>query len=297
MTMRWHALTFCLVGLAHALQAQRVQVGLVDSVVGPGVGLRITRESTPERLLVLHPLYAGDSVSASDDSTRVRVVLHGRAPLWLCGTKVRVSGCLTGLRIGTTARAGGTRRALADLLNNTVGRLFIAERSDRQALAVSRGAPPIEIPLLRGKQELVAGQRDLEIAWSGGTAPYRVRILRRDGSEVRSEPSLAGELTSFRQVDLLPGAYSLEISDSDGQIHNASFSAVAAENAPAMPPLDGYQELSGSAQVVVRAMWLADQDDGQWLWEAYLRLGATRVTDLTERARMALASGTYPPGR
>jgi hypothetical protein len=157
-------------------------------------------------------------------------------------------------------------------------RLGILADSDAHldAIAASRGgddcqrradAGPIRVPLLAARASLVAGVRDLPLAWHGGCQPFTVEL--RDASQrlLRRE-SVARRQVRLDAVPFVPGRYSITIAGATNQRFSAPLEVVAA--GPELPA-----DIAGDSSplgVIGQAAWLAERDEGRWRFEAFERL-------------------------
>jgi hypothetical protein len=126
---------------------------------------------------------------------------------------------------------------------------------------------PIDVPILVPGARVVAGQRDLPLAWHGGCPPFVVKVLSGADSVVLRE-SIDGWQVRLDDVPLAVGRYTLLITDAAGRRYQGSLEAVAA--GPVLPPelLADTSPLSVTAQ----AVWLARQDGGRWRLDSFERL-------------------------
>lgn len=128
-------------------------------------------------------------------------------------------------------------------------------------------AAAIEVPILGSGASIVAGQRDLPLAWRGGCKPYTLSILTGTRALARRESVNEGRVR-LDGLPLTPGRYTVQIVDSRGERYEAPLEAVAA--GPVPPP-----ELAADASplgVVAQAVWFAEQDGGRWRLESFERL-------------------------
>jgi hypothetical protein len=132
------------------------------------------------------------------------------------------------------------------------------------ASAITRGVTfckqqPILVPVLPEGALVKAGERGLSLAWTGGCPPYSLE-LKSDHGTVGLESQLPSREFRFENVSLIPGPYSVTITDNAGMKATASFTARI--DAPAWPgPLATDTSHIGN---VARALWLADVDQGVW---------------------------------
>lgn len=126
---------------------------------------------------------------------------------------------------------------------------------------------PIQVPILVPGARVVAGERDLPLAWHGGCPPFVVKVLSGASSLVHRE-SIEGWQVRLDDVPLIVGTYAVVVTDVTGRQLNATLEAV--KTGPAMPP-----ELAADGSnlgITAQAVWLAGQDGGRWRLESFERL-------------------------
>ena len=123
---------------------------------------------------------------------------------------------------------------------------------------------PIDVPILVPGAKVVAGQRDLPLAWHGGCPPFVVKVLSGANSLVHRE-SIEGWQVRLDDVPLTVGSYSIEITDAAGRRYEGSLEAVA--KGPAMPP--DLAEDTSQLGITAQAVWLARQDGGRWRLDSF----------------------------
>ena len=278
------------------LSAQRVEYGLIDSIAGKPAGWIHRGNGDSTVLALLLPIYGGDSLAVAPGS-RVRIRTHGGDPVWACGSGAVRRDCLPSrIPAQPPRRGGGTVAAAFEALGRPVLDLFRRGRWERQVGAYIRGdGDPLSIPLLDALPWLSAGRRRLELAWRGGKAPYTVRLVelerRREAGRL---DRVVDSSASFSSTRLEPGEWMIELIDAERQVIQRTFRVSPAAEVP-RPPEAALQGWSGAARSIVTAVWLAEQDNGRWAWEAYQSLGALARTDETAaRVRRELAAGRIP---
>lgn len=138
------------------------------------------------------------------------------------------------------------------------------------SLVTRSDSPPIVLPLAPTMPvRLMAGERPLNLAWTGGAPPFQVRLLPENEETVLlDQQNIPTRHFQTPLLELAPGAYQLIISD---QNHQAEI-AVEMVAASALPTPVGLTlpTDTDSAHGIVYAVWLTAQDDS-WLLEAYQR--------------------------
>jgi hypothetical protein len=122
---------------------------------------------------------------------------------------------------------------------------------------------PIRVPILRVRSHVTAGVQSLAIGWYGGCPPFDVS-LESPTRVVARASSLTKRFQQFSDVDLVVGAYRVQIQDKAGVSVNHVL-AVVAEGPPS--PTE-FTKNNATAGVLARALWLADVDGGAWRLES-----------------------------
>ncbi len=219
-------------------------------------------ESVPVRIGMV--VVAGDSVTLENATQSVTVQLAG-------GEVARFKG--PGRFVVPNGRLLGSLAAVFDSLPE----LF----NDRQGItgaAISRGVeecgmagyqvPPITVPGLPPGSRVVAGQRDLLIAWHGGCPPFAVE-LRSGASSLARRDSIDEWQVSLDGLELAIGRHTVLVADATGRHWEGALEAVAQRPAiPADVAADS-SNLGRNAQ----AICIARLDEGRWRQEgiAWLR--------------------------
>jgi hypothetical protein len=142
-----------------------------------------------------------------------------------------------------------------------------ASRGGEKCGAAGETVAPIVVPILVPGARIVAGTRDLPLAWRGGCAPFVVKVLSGNKSLVYRE-SIDGRQMRLDDVPLAVGRYQITINDATGQKFDATLESVA--TGPLLPA-DVAADTT-SLGTVAQAVWLAEHDGGQWRLESFERL-------------------------
>jgi hypothetical protein len=142
-----------------------------------------------------------------------------------------------------------------------------ASRGGEPCAAEGEAVPAIEVPILVPGARIVAGERDLPLAWRGGCAPFVVAVLAGGQTLVHRE-SIEGRQVRLDDVPLPPGRYSVVITDAQDRRFEGALEATGA--GPALPADVGRD--TSPLGVVAQALWLAEHQDGRWRLESFERL-------------------------
>jgi hypothetical protein len=139
----------------------------------------------------------------------------------------------------------------------------------------------IAIPLIDKPLALmVAGRRDLRMAWFGGAPPFRVRLFSASSTVVGELDSVPDRVVTLRDLDLAPGVYYFEVG-CEHATHGSSFRVDPPEALPRMSGTDlnalAQTAESDELKETLRAGWLSQQENGAWALQAYQDLA--RVPD------------------
>ncbi|MBU4264326.1 MAG: hypothetical protein KKC76_20955 [Proteobacteria bacterium] len=142
------------------------------------------------------------------------------------------------------------------------------------SLAVRGTCSRLFMPLAaRSGSRLVAGTRDLYLAWYGGNPPYGMQI--RTATSPRPIVERTGLDVPRIRVDglsLEPGDYDIEVTDADNKSIIRSCKVVPRVALPTSPAEAFIGEKGGTDRLLcdtIYAAWLSQQDDGAWMLEAY----------------------------
>jgi uncharacterized lipoprotein YbaY len=142
-----------------------------------------------------------------------------------------------------------------------------ASRGGEKCATEGETVKAIEVPILVPGARVVAGERDLPLAWRGGCAPFIVTLLT-GGQALVDRESIEGRQVRLDDVALPPGRYSVVITDAAGRKFETTLEATG--EGPPLPV-----ELAAdttSLGVIAQAVWLAEHDGGRWRLESFERL-------------------------
>jgi hypothetical protein len=267
-------------GVALAVQAGAMlllasPVPAVDADDEPGVGVVAEYRPSSEHFLFTRaprgetvPVRIGTVVMAGD-----RVTLPAGATLVIQLASGRTSR-LEGPKTHTIENTGPLGKVWA-FLGDIPGVFddefrqegLAASRGNEQCAAEGEIVPAIDVPILVPGARIVAGNRDLPLAWRGGCAPFVVTVLA-GGQALLDRESIEGRQVRLDDVPLAPGRYSVVITDAGGRRFEGALEATG--EGPALPA-----ELASdtsSLGVVAQAVWLAEHERGRWRLESFERL-------------------------
>ena len=158
----------------------------------------------------------------------------------------------------------------------------------------SRTRPPIIPALVGDRSEIAGGERALYLAWSGGDAPFSIRIERHgDDASIAALQNVSTRSATLPSVHFAPGRYVVVITDGRGRVlRDEQLHVVDAQSVPPFPPdLDG-AAIAKDAKRLYYADFLAGYGDGRFCLEALQQ--AASISPRTAAAREWLSGWTGP---
>jgi hypothetical protein len=302
-TLRAALVAAALASAASAQAADPPRAGHIDNFEGPPGSFVLLRgpADAPRKMPVERymKLFAGDEIRIEDSAARMWVVLGDGQVRELPEAADRLS---------FKVPAGGSVPTVVDnLLGWATGwmtRLFETNPAPQRANAAIRGgasdkpAGPLAAPLVTGPgAHAVRAGTTIFLGWSGGEAPYQMRILSANRDRVLLRDDALdlpqGRIPGER---LAPGAYIVDIQDFLGTRIEGKFQVLARNaSVPTLADLEGSQ-LPAPTRATLGAIWLASQDNGAWTLEAYQSVAILPEEYTPARlVRDALAAGTPLP--
>jgi hypothetical protein len=257
-------------------------VGVVERICAGTSGSFVPRPDG--KLLPLADVRSGDEIAIANKGGCLWVRLFNNETMSLTKgddttLEVSYSDGRTETVQGTYAvpdRSPGAPGLLGNLFDVLAGMVTRQFNYDRQAvIAAVRGEEPLDLPLLWSDENyVVAGSRALALSWVGGEAPFAVEIGPEAGPPAIAKAGVTDRGLGPVLVDLTPGPWRLAIHDATGETVEGALTVVPTSELPAAPPDQGLEDLPEALREAAYAAWLAEQDDGRWMYEAYLRAGA-----------------------
>jgi hypothetical protein len=272
------------------------EVGLVREYSSQK-NVSIRRAGKILNLLILEALLENDELILQEAQSRVVIQFFDEEMVTVCHPENRDQACQVREKYyrihghPSPTLAENVRRWMSDWL--TMGHESLREvdasvRSGETELA-------LQIPLLaRPDARMSDGHKQFHLAWLGGRAPYSVH-LRCPGDETPPFNLSAPSSRLVADVVLQPGNYAIDISDAAGESVKGRFRVIGAEEVPHFPEdvvgLDAQKEVAN----LYLSIWLASQQDGRWVLEAYQLASERLQNDPTGVLLLEmLASGRKP---
>lgn len=270
----WIGLVCCALS---PLFAHAQDLGWIDGIEGDANAATLIRQGKSVPLRPYVQLLAGDQIVIT--STRTAVLLNTAE-----GTTQRI----TTERSPFSIRPTGSTPTVSGNILKWVSGLFAGDQNKNAPQALSamstRGAdaPPLSVPYLSKRFMLLAGKRPLYLSWSGGTAPYRVKLIRlSDMKDVFDVGEIRERSTITPTSELVEGEYLLEIIDATQTAYEESIRVVAPTRQPAFPDPQALAQLPENSARLVKASWLGSTENGRWVIEAMQQLHALAVSTPT----------------
>jgi hypothetical protein len=266
------ALSLLLVGAyAHA-----EEIGWVDSISGPVGGIEILRQGKVEPLRVFLTLHDGDQIVVTNAAAAIVVGLGE-------GKSMRVDSTKTPF---TLKKTGATPSIPGNLLKWMGGLLDTkASKSNASSLASmsTRGKDDggqLVVPYLAKRFFVAATTRPMYFSWAGGTPPFEIQLKRQsDGVVLYKQEAIKDRKVTTPVLELAPGDYSLEISDSAKTSYEDFLQAVPGGAIPKRPDTPETRNLSPQTSALMGSLWLASVENGRWIVETIQQLALQAKTN------------------
>jgi hypothetical protein len=258
------AVTLMLTATIGAQAAGDEAVGVVAAYRPTGDRFSFTRpphnEAVPVRIGTV--VMAGDQITLPARASLVIQLEGGRTSELGPGEHtIRDTGAIGRIK-------AAVYRSISGVFDDEYRREGLAgSRGNEQCAAEGHAVPAIEVPILAPDAQIVAGDRDLPLAWRGGCAPFVVTVLA-GGQKLVHRESIEGRQIRLDDVPLVPGRYVVAITDADGRRFEGPLEAV--RQGPALPTEIAAD--TSSLGVTAQAIWLAQHQDGRWRLESFERL-------------------------
>jgi hypothetical protein len=262
-----------------------IDIGWIDRIQGNVANIQIIREG--KRIDAAHylPIQKGDQISVSHAGTKVVLALANGQQLMVDSNHPR-----------TALPSGEVPSVVSNLLDWMVSLSGEGAKRPKIVVASTRNSGAsgrLAIPMIKDETTLVSGERDLALAWQGGTPPYEVKLVRRDDRRVALEVSGLDTPQLVRNIHIAPGIHELIVGDATGATWREKLIAVSEISLPEVPR--AFASLPPNLSQTLGVAWLAGVDDGKWILEAYTRVATTPSLDETSKALMrALEAGEAP---
>lgn len=234
----------------------------------------------------LMSLEPGDVIDFSEDTDWIELHLEKQGEFYVCKSEKtgrpcdeRPSFIVPKTKPGLTV----ADRVVGWLGGNFSNWIEARQNTTAQEAVPNRGGA-ISIPLLATQPaRLVEGKRKICLAWTGGSEPFRLRIVNgATQTRLLDADRQSGQSWCSQQIDLKQGLYHLFLAGGDYD-YEADFLVVGEKEVPAMPPA-ALTGLDSQLQQTLEAAWLSAQGDGIWQWEAYSRVVPLCDTDRAAEA-------------
>lgn len=258
-----------------ATPAIALDAGWIDHFEGQPVNYLIKRGQAiiPTKLFTV--LQVGDEISVTEKQQIITLNLQG-------GTEfVQVTSKNSPFQISDAHQ-------VPERLNNlwTLTRQYLNEWQKFTQSVISDENPTVSepskklvMPLLanvKSTAHLIAGKRPLYLQWAGGQSPYQVMVLKRHNRLLSNTSTMS--LIKTESIDFQAGqSYKIMIIDADGKSSMAGFRVVTPTHQPDFPEVFKEANLPENFRQTLQATWLAMQENGKWVFEAYQQMA--QLTD------------------
>ncbi|MBE9563252.1 MAG: hypothetical protein IMF12_10365 [Proteobacteria bacterium] len=271
-----------LLSLLWSINLVAADAGWINNFNGNPDNYLIERSNETISTAVFTVLQVGDIVSVNNNRHFIELYLNG-------GEKVvKVKQQNSPFMITEDAKVPASSSELW---------LWIKERfSDwhklTQTQVTSEDSNKINMPLLSNTVEvaaLTAKDRTLYLQWDGGQTPYTVEVQKRSDSLTSKNSS-----TTMVKMDTIKFdanfSYRIKVLDSKGESFTGGFKVVEFAKMPMNDTISN-SKLPVEVRQTLQAIWLAQQNDGKWAFEAYQQIAPLDDYKPAKLLKDALANG------
>ena len=236
--------------------------GWIERVTGIQNNVKLVRNENEVSISQFMPVKNGDLIKVLDASTTVEISL-------IDGKKIKIDNTKTFKISGS----GKVPTISSNLMNWLVSLVKNDSKEQRLIMAASRDSNEyrrLSIPMLQDETTLVSGKRLLALSWLGGKAPYEIKFLLKNNQITKAHFDKILSNNIVELINLPPGTYDLIVNDATGATWREKVIAVEDKTVPTFP--EEFKKFPPQLNRLLSASWLAGQDDGKWILEAYTML-------------------------
>lgn len=242
-------------------------------------GTVVVRKGAELQPKLLMPIYDGDSVFIRDETSKITLSLAREGNLVVSGKLMRKDVA------GEMASGDDSFTIIEQIVAILAGR----GDDDSFSVLVSKGTETgeaIKVPLaVRGRNYILASGEPIRLAWSGGEAPFSVKVgtgntLTQDAREI------------VITADAL-AASKFAVTIIDAKKRNLRIVFEVKKALPSIPAKIKARDTNGE----IAAVWLAGRANGAWRLEAVRQLRALPHSETVGGLIAALEKGWLPKER
>jgi len=276
-------ITFLLSLLVISIEANAVHI---HSLNGPPSAFRIERDGQKlNKIAPLKPLQASDQITVrkpSHDFDHLKIKENFITLLLDDGTLKTLKYADTQEKPYTVAVPTDHPSVLSGIMNSISAWFNRLWKNDIQSVEFhiqdiqdnSTRTISLSMRLFKGNNaKLIADNRELHLAWYGGTPPYQVQVSQIEtGKILWDKKHIETPEIHLEKQPIIPERYQVIVTDAKNQQVTGEFTAVANElNLLQHPDAQAIKQsdLPTTSKKTLLAAWLAKQEKGAWGFEAY----------------------------
>ena len=261
-------------------------VGWIEKIRGAPTAVQIIRDGKRIDATQFLPLQNGDQIYVETVATTVELSF--------------ANGKNLTIRQGqreTVTQSGEVPSVAGNLMSWIASLARSDKKKSNVVLASSRDTGEgtgLSIPLLKDDNTLIAGDREMALAWHGGKAPYELKLVQRETQKIGAHFKGLMHNRLLEKVSITPGIYELVVSDSVGDTWREKLIVVSETRLPEAP--ESLNVFPSHLKEILTALWLAGIDDGRWVLEAYTLIArqAHQEAPGVEAVMQAFEAGRVP---
>jgi hypothetical protein len=249
--------------------AEGVVIGIVEVFDGPSTDYGLRRNNAELGLHICDEIQPGDKIVFRRKDGRVRIRMISGEVRTI--TSLAQEEPITAPKGEAASISGNLLVNLREML--TPWHDFVEFNFSVRGAGRSQPVGELlDLPLVPVTGAAIdAGAPSFALVWNGGSPPFTVSVHASGNQDaVLNAAGIEARALQERPLTITEGIYTLRLSDSAGRRIERQLTVVPPKDLPRPPPDAGFAGIPPAWQVTARAGWLAQQDNGRWLLQAYL---------------------------
>jgi hypothetical protein len=278
------------------------QVGYIDTLNGPPSAFELIHNGDKLKVSPFKQLYPGDQIRIRKKTNKLFADKENYLTLAFANSQFvtlrYVDTQDSPYRVGKHRNTISILNNIFNLTSQWVSALYLdhVQTLSIQTKGQDNEIATLSMPILTGHEaKLLAGKRQLHLAWQGGKPPYQVSLYRTDQRvPLWVKNALTATTAILEKRDISVGGYQIIVTDAQGKQVIGEFTAVADTTilTAAEIRLLEQSQLSAATKKTLQASWLAHQ--AGWYWEAYQQVSEIKDYYPAVLVKTGLAAGLYP---
>jgi len=274
-----HIVTLLLTFLVIPIEVNAVHIHTLN---GPPSSFRIERDGQKlKKIAPFKPLQANDQITIrkpSHDFAHIKIKENSITLILDDGSFKTLKHADTQKKPYTVGAPSESPSVLSGIMNAISAWFNRLWRNDIQSVQFhiqggSTRTISLSIRLFKGNNaKLIAANRELHLAWYGGTPPYQIQVSQIETKKILwNKKNLATPEIHLEKQPITHGRYQVIVTDAQNQKVTGEFTATKTPHLFQHPEAQTIEQsnLPTASKKTLLAAWLTKQEKGAWRFEAY----------------------------